>query len=151
MTLLNLKVSDAYLRTGRTLNSLWAAILQKSSLAIAIKNIYNAISTDGIAMVQFISDPVVRLSVQIPKPYFLSMPPEFDEISMPGVWITTANCLTNEDGDEVPVLNKHFALLLMEEEDKIIADIQTDGGELTGPLLEYLKIAKPTLSYVRVP
>jgi hypothetical protein len=90
----------------------------------------------------------VKISVQIPKPYFLSTPPEDDEESMPGVWITTANCLLSQDGDEGAVLNKHFALLLLDDESKIVSEISAEGGELAEPLLEYLKIVKPTLSYV---
>jgi hypothetical protein len=85
--------------------------------------------------------------VQIPKPVFLSVPPDNDEEAMPGVWITTANCLEEQEGgDDTPILNKHFALLLLDNEDKIMADIQADGGELAAPLLQYLQIMKPTSS-----
>lgn len=66
---------------------------------------------------------------------------------MPGLWITSANVYKDVDGDDTG-LNKHFALLLLDDETKIIADIQADGGELANPLLEYLKIMKPTMSYV---
>ncbi len=128
------------------MKSLWQKILQKSSLAATIRDIYDAISTNNIANVRFMSNPPVRISVQIPKPYFLSVPPENDEESMPGLWITTANCLLSQDGDDGAVLNKHFGLLLLDDEDKIITEIQADGGELAGPLLEYLKILRPTLS-----
>lgn len=125
---------------------LWNEIIIKSPLGAAIRDIYEAISSENIATVRFNSDPPVRLSVQVPKPFFLSAPPDVDEESMPGVWITTANCLEDPDGDETPVLNKHFALLLLDDEDKIKADIEADGGELAAPLLQYLQILKPTLS-----
>jgi hypothetical protein len=132
----------------RPMSTLWDTILRKSTLAQTMKTIYTSISTNNIAVVQLLSDPPVRLSVQIPKPYFLSMLPEFDEPSMPGLWITTANFFGDQEyEDETSLLSKHFALLLLDDEDKIIADIQSDGGELTGPLLEYLKIVKPTLSF----
>jgi hypothetical protein len=130
------------------MSALWHTILQKSTLAQTMKTIYTSISSNNIAVVQLMSDPPVRLSVQIPKPYFLSMLPEFDEPSMPGLWITTANFLGDQEyEDETSLLSKHFALLLLEDEEKTIADIQADGGELTAPLLEYLKIVKPTLSF----
>ncbi|KAL5349399.1 Nitrogen permease regulator 3 [Pseudogymnoascus australis] len=132
----------------RPMSTLWDTILRKSSLAQTMKTIYTSISSNNIAVVQLLSDPPVRLSVQIPKPYFLSMLPEFDEPSMPGLWITTANFFGDQENeDETTLLSKHFALLLLDDEDKIIADIQSDGGELTGPLLEYLKIVRPTLSF----
>lgn len=132
----------------RPMSTLWNTILRKSSLAQTMKTIYTSISSNNIAVVQLLSDPPVRLSVQIPKPYFLSMLPEFDEPSMPGLWITTANFFGDQENeDETSLLSKHFALLLLDDEDKIIADIQSDGGELTGPLLEYLKIVRPTLSF----
>ncbi|KAI9732484.1 MAG: Nitrogen permease regulator 3 [Claussenomyces sp. TS43310] len=129
------------------MSSLWKCILDKSSLAVAIKHIFESISSNKIATVRFESDPPVRLSVQIPKPYFLTTPPEDDEEAMPGLWITTADCMSDKDGDDDTVLSKHFALLLLEDESKIIADIQADGGELANPLLDYLKILKPTLSF----
>jgi hypothetical protein len=112
---------------------------------VGIKDIYEAISNDKIATVRFNSNPPVRLSVQIPKPYSLSSPPDDDELAMPGLWITSANVYKDVDNDDT-TLSKHFALLLLDDEAKIIADIQADGGELANPLLEYLKIMKPTMS-----
>lgn len=133
---------------GRPMSSLWTKIIDKSSLASAIRDIFEAISTNNIATVHFPSEPPVRLSVQIPKPYFLTVPPEVDEEAMPGVLITTANCLEDQEGEETPILNKHYALLLMDDEGKIMADIQADGGDLATPLLDYLRILQPTVSYV---
>jgi hypothetical protein len=137
------------LRTGRQMKSLWHKILEKSSLAAAMRDIYVAISSDSVANVRFLSNPPVRLSVQIPKPYFLSVPPDNDEESMPGALITTTSYLgDSRDGDDSANLNKHSTLLLLDDEDKIIAEVQADGGDLAAPLLEYLKILKPTSSSV---
>jgi hypothetical protein len=131
---------------GRPMKSLWQKILQKSPLAATIRDIYDAISSNNVANVRFISNPPVKISVQIPKPYLLSVPPDNDQESMPGLRITTANYLLSQDGDDGAVLNKHFALLLLDDENKIKADIELDGGELAEPLLEYLTILRPTLS-----
>lgn len=128
------------------MSALWKTILDKSSLAFAMRHIFESISKSKIATVRFESTPPIRLSVQIPRPYFLSTPPENDEEAIPGLWITTANAISDRDGDETPTLSKHFALLLLEDESRIIADIQADGGELANPLLGFLKILKPTLS-----
>lgn len=131
------------------MKSLWHKILEKSSLAAAMRDIYVAISSNNIANVRFMSNPPVRLSVQIPRPYFLSLPPDNDEEAMPGALITSANYLGDiHDGDDSANLNKHSALLLLDDEDKIMAEVQADGGELKDPLLEYLKILKPTTSSV---
>lgn len=129
---------------------LWEQILLKSSLARMMKEVYASISRNNIAVIQLLSNPPVRLSVQIPKPAFTAMLPEFDEPSQPGLWITTANFLGDQEkefDDESSLLSKHFALLLLDDEDKTVADIQADGGELAAPLLEYLKIVRPTLSF----
>src|SRR5438045_4262092 len=93
---------------GLPMKSLLQKILQRSSLAASIRDIFDAISAEKIANVRFLSNPPVKISVQIPKPSFLNSPPEDDEESIPGVWITTANCLLSHDGDEGAALNKHF-------------------------------------------
>ena len=134
---------------GRPKSSLWQKILEKSSLAAAMRDIHIAISSDNIANVRFMSDPPVRLSVQVPRPYSLSVPPDNDEEAMPGALITTASYLGDpQDGDDSANLNKHSALLLLDDEDKIMAEVKDEGGDLAAPLLEYLKILKPTLSLV---
>lgn len=133
------------------MKSLWHKILEKSSLAVAIRDIYSSISCNAIANVRFLSNPPVRLSVQIPKPHFLSVPPDNDEEAMPGLWITTASYLGDKDCEDSTDLNKHSALLLLDDEDKVMAEVQADGGELAAPLLEYLKMLKPTCSSVASP
>lgn len=146
--ILNLKEKAKDNQTSMSV--LWDTILQKSSLARTLKEVYTSISINNIAVINLQSDPPVRLSVQIPKPYFASMLPEFDEPSQPGLWITTANFIGDQEkefDDESSLLSKHFALLLLDDEEKTIADIQSDGGELAAPLLEYLKIVRPTLSF----
>lgn len=146
--ILNLKEKAKDNQTS--MSTLWDTILQKSSLARTLKEVYTSISANNIAVIHLLSDPPVRLSIQIPKPYFTSMLPEFDEPSQPGLWITTANFLGDQEkefDDESSLLSKHFALLLLDDEEKTIADIQADGGELAAPLLEYLKIVRPTLSF----
>lgn len=146
--ILNLKEKARDKQTAMSV--LWDTILVKSSLARMMKEVYASVSGSNIAVITLPSSPPVRLSVQIPKPAFFSMLPEFDEPSQPGLWITTANFLGDQEkefDDETSLLSKHFALLLLEDEEKTIADIQADGGELAAPLLEYLKIVRPTLSF----
>lgn len=127
---------------------LWKTLLIESSLATAIKRIFDAITEGEVVMIRLPSSPPVRLSVQIPKPFFSIMPPSNHEKAIPGIWITTANCLCEVDEQGNQILSQDFALLLLDDESKIISDIQNDSGALTGPLLRYLKILSPTQSSV---
>ncbi len=143
-----LNIKEANKENKLPLSVTWDQILLKSTLARTMVNIFDSISNNKIAVIRLASEPPVSLSVQIPKPYFISMLPEFDEPSCPGLWTTTANFLGDQEfEDETSLLSKHFALLLLEDEESTVSSIQIDGGELAGPLLEYLKIVKPTLSF----
>lgn len=70
---------------------------------------------------------------------------------MPGLLVTTANPLADEEGNEDPThLNKHFALLLLDDGDKIMSEIQGDNTELSAPLIECIRLCKPTMSFLQV-
>jgi hypothetical protein len=127
------------------MSSLWNEILERSSLARAIRDIHMSISDNKIANVHFESKPPIDMSVQIPVPMFLDRLPSPQEPSLPGLWITTANHLDEEVENE-KILNKNFALLLLEDEDKIIANIQAEATDISGPLTQYIKLSKPTQS-----
>lgn len=130
------------------MSSLWEAILQESSLGQAMRAVFEAISKNKIANIHFDTRPAIDFSVQIPVPYFLKTLPTLQEPAMPGLWITTANSLEiDEDGFPTQYLSKHFAILLLDDEDKIISDIQAEAVELADPLIQFIKLAKPTLSY----
>lgn len=130
---------------------LWNQILVKSTLACAIKDIYTAVSNNKIATIHLETDPAVDLSLQIPVPFFLTSLPNATDRARPGLLLTTANCLIDDDGNEDPShLNKHFALLLLEDKDKLISEIQAENTPLTAPLIEYIKLSQPTMSYVYV-
>lgn len=132
------------------MSTLWKNIIERSTLALAMKDVFDAIANNELATVRFASNPAVRLSVQIPRPYFLSQPPNNHQPAIPGLRITTANSLNESYGDDDEILNEHFALLLMDDETKIIAEIESDGGQLARPLLEYIRLSSPTLSSVFV-
>lgn len=132
---------------GRPMSSLWDMILQESSLGHAMRDVFEAISTNRIANIHLDTRSPIDFSVQIPVPYCLRTLPTIQEASMPGLWITTSNSL-EIDGDGLPTqgLSRHFALLLLDDEEKIISDIQTEAVELADPLIQFIKISKPTLS-----
>lgn len=125
---------------------LWNSILEKSSLARSIRELYDAISKNKIANIHVEAHRPIDMSVQIPIATSSPHLPGNQDQSLPGLWITTANSLLDEEEGEVQILNKHFSLLLLENEDKVIADLQSDANELSGPLIQYIKLSKPTQS-----
>jgi nitrogen permease regulator 3 len=138
-------------KTGRPMSWLWAEILLKSTLAAAIRDVFLKISCNKIATVHFAIKPPLDLSLQIPIPNFLMSLPSSTEKAMPGLLVTTANPLVDEEGNEDPThLNKHFALLLLDHEAKIVAEIQADDTDLSEPLIECIRLCKPTLSFLQV-
>ncbi|KAK3078142.1 hypothetical protein LTS18_008337 [Coniosporium uncinatum] len=63
---------------------------------------------------------------------------------MPGLWLTTATLLDEDDGDAS--LSPHSALLLLEDEDTVIKEIESDAKALSVPLVTFIRTLKPTKS-----
>jgi len=138
-------------KIGRPMSWLWNEILIKSTLAGAIRDIYLAISANKIATIRLATTPPLDLSLQVPVPNFLMSLPTSTEKAMLGLLVTTANPLVDEEGNEDPThLNKHFALLLLDNESKIVAEIQADDTDLSEPLIECIRLCRPTLSFLQV-
>lgn len=130
---------------------LWSEILVRSTLASSIRDVFVAVSNNKIATIQLNTTPPLDLSLQIPVPSFLTRLPTSTERAMPGLLVTTANPLVNEEGnEEQEVLNKHFALLLLDDESKILAQIQADDTDISAPLMECIRLCKPTQSFLQV-
>ncbi|CAL3963838.1 hypothetical protein PZA11_001338 [Diplocarpon coronariae] len=130
---------------------LWTEILLKSTLAGIIRDVFVAISENKIVTFSVRSKPPEDMSLQIPIPSFLMSIPSLTEKAMPGLLLTTANPYIDEEGVEDPsYINKHFALLLLDDESKIIPEIQADDTELSAPLIECIRLCKPTLSLHQV-
>ncbi|KAG0649957.1 Nitrogen permease regulator 3 [Hyphodiscus hymeniophilus] len=135
----------------RPMSWLWSHILVKSTLAGAIRDVFDSISKNKIATVHIPTNPSLDLSLQIPVPSFLTSLPSATERAMPGLPVTTANPFIDEEGNEDAThLNKHFALLLLQDEDKVIAELQSDNTELSEPLIECIRLSKPSLSFLQV-
>lgn len=143
--------ANANVFPGRPMSWLWNEILIRSSLASAIRDVFVAVSNNKIATIQLHTTSPLDLSLQIPVPSFLTRLPTPTEPAMPGLLVTTANPLVAEDGNEgQEVLNKHFALLLLNDESKIIAEIQADDTDISAPLIECIRLCKPTQSFFQV-
>lgn len=135
----------------RPMSWLWNEILLRSTLASAIRDVYEAISSNKIATLHLKTAPPLDLALQIPVPSFLTRLPTPTEPAMPGLLVTTANPLVADEGNEdQETLNKHFALLLLDDENKIIADIQAEDTEISAPLIECIRLCKATLSFLQV-
>ena len=130
------------------MRSLWDEILGTSSLAASMKEIYDAVSQNKIASLSLETvDSMVDHSVQIPVPFHVSdLPPEPDGDQC-GLWLTTANSFIPDNEMEEPeYLDKNFALLLLADEKKIIAQLQGDPDGATVSMVEFVRHCKPTLS-----
>ncbi|GAP92394.1 putative upf0171 domain protein [Rosellinia necatrix] len=132
---------------------LWKEILEVSSLAACMKDIYEAVSQSKIAALQLETpEGTIAHSVQIPIPFYLTdLPPEEEAASTRGLWLTTANYFVEEDSLHDPsFLDKNFGLLLMSDEKKIIAELQADADEATAAMVEFVRLSKPTMSFYQI-
>lgn len=114
-----------------------------------MQDLYDAISQNKIAVTQLdTAEGPVTHSVQIPVPFHLSDIPQENDTDAQGLWITTANSFIDADdnGEDIGHLDKNFALLLMEDQKKIMSELQADADEATVSMLEFVKHCKPTLS-----
>lgn len=135
----------------RPMSHLWSQILIKSTLADAMRDVYDAVVNNTITTVCLDTKPPIDLSLHIPIPTFLMSFPSPNERAKPGVLLSSANPLVDEEGNPDPTqLDKHFALLLLEDEVDVIAEISSEDTELSTPLIQVIKWAKPTLSFQQV-
>lgn len=130
---------------------LWNQILIKSTLASAIAHLYNAIYSDKIATIHLGYKPIIDVTLQIPVPLYLSTLPSTSERAPPALLLTTANVNMDEDGNTNPnYLSKHAALLLLDDADKLMAEIRNEEDPArSSPLLECIKCCKPTHSFLQ--
>ncbi|KAI5862682.1 nitrogen permease regulator of amino acid transport activity 3-domain-containing protein [Durotheca rogersii] len=134
------------------MSTLWREILDVSSLAASIQDVYEAVSHNKIAALQLeTAEGSITHSVQIPVPFYLAdLPPE-EESGSKGLWITTANSFIEGDNLNDPAfLDKNFALLLMSDEKKIVAELQADPDETTAAMIEFVRLSKPTTSFYQI-
>jgi hypothetical protein len=128
--------------TKEPIFSLWPNILNKSPLAKAIAITYNQISANKIAHVN-LSD-AFDTSFQIPQAISTPYIPTPTEPQIPGLWLTTATLLDDDDMDTM--LSPHSALLLLQDDEVILKEVESDGKELSGPLSFFIRNLTPTKS-----
>jgi hypothetical protein len=128
--------------TKEPIFSLWPNILAKSGLAKAIAITYNQISANKIAHIN-LSD-AFDASFQIPQAISTPYIPTPTEPQIPGLWLTTATLLDDDDMDTM--LSPHSALLLLQDDEVILKEVESDGKELSGPLSFFIRNLTPTKS-----
>lgn len=149
-----LQLKDKAREDKRKMSELWDEIIQSSSLAASMQDLYDAISRNKIAALQLeTSEGTITHSVQIPVPFHIAdLPPEDREDDSRGLWITTVNSFVgdNDAVEEPHYLDKNFALLLKDDDKKIIAELSTDPDETTLSMIEFVRHSKPTTSFHQV-
>ena len=139
---------------------LWQEILNESSLAASMREIYDAVSQNKIANLQLDmpQGPAVSHSIQIPVPFYVEDlpddPDDPNEAATKGLLLTTAHSIAAEEAPENPgYAAKIFTLLLTDEESKIISELESRRGQnpqSANKLLKFVRLNEPTSSYVRV-
>ncbi|KAM3502869.1 hypothetical protein MY10362_004567 [Beauveria mimosiformis] len=136
----------------KRMSHLWKELLQQSSLAASVHDIYEAVSQNRIATLHLdTAAGLLSPSVQIPAPFYVADLPPDEARRARGLWLTTANAFLTQDSLEEPgFLDRNFGLLLMEDEKKIVAELQADGDPNALPMVEFVRISKPTMSFYQV-
>ncbi|KAF3762283.1 hypothetical protein M406DRAFT_46827, partial [Cryphonectria parasitica EP155] len=151
-----LLLKDKAREERRKMSQLWEEILQSSSLAASMQDLYEAISHNKIAALQLeTGEGTITHSVQIPVPFHIAdLPPVDREEDSRGLWITTANSFVgdhnNDALDESQYLDRNFALLLMGDDKKIISELSADPDETTLSMIEFVRHSKPIISFHQV-
>ncbi|KAH6610902.1 hypothetical protein Trco_000922 [Trichoderma cornu-damae] len=147
-----LAAKDRAREEQKRMSVLWKELIQNSSLAASMHEIYSAISQNRIATLHLDTvDGILTPSVQIPAPFFVADLPAEDDERHRGLWLTTANAVLSQDALEEPgFLDRNFALLLMDDEKKIVSELQSDRDPTTLSMVEFVRLAKPTMSFHQV-
>ncbi|KAK9470520.1 nitrogen permease regulator of amino acid transport activity 3-domain-containing protein [Dipodascopsis tothii] len=141
---LMLRLREHAAARGQSADELWNNTLTRSSLALALSQIHMAISRASIANVVINSR---TRSFQIPIQMESGvLPPVLEPVKVPHFYLTTEDLLSNLKQDSDRTLFD-FALLLLDDTDKIITAIQTDAG---GPLARFIRLINPTLSLYKI-
>lgn len=127
---------------------LWDEILTTSSLAASIQDIYDAVSHNKIAELQLDTlEGSINPSFQIPVPFYITDLPQEGDQNLSGLWLSTADLLVSDDAlDEPGALDPNFSLLLLDDEKKIVAELQNDPDTENSAMVEFVTLSKPTTS-----
>lgn len=123
---------------------LWPTLIASCSLAKAVAILYTSIASNKIAHISI--GEGFEASIQIPQAISTPYVPTPTEPQLPGLWLTTANSLS-DDGQS---LSPHAALLLLEDKDTMLKEIEGDGKEAGSPLAFFIRELTPTKSLTKL-
>ena len=152
-----LKIKEKAREKRTPAHVLYNELFEQSSLARAMASVFTSISASKIAG-PLVMTPETQLTLQIPPITSISVLPSLtDPPTLPGLWLTTANSVSDDHMSSVHAhasgsyhLAKHFALLLLENESAIIKDIISSAGPLAPQLVSYIRSSPPTKSFAKV-
>ncbi|KAJ9647962.1 Nitrogen permease regulator 3 [Coniosporium tulheliwenetii] len=122
--------------------TLWHQIISSSALAKSIAIVFDSISSSKIAHVHL--DAGLETSFQIPQAISTPYVPTTTEPQIPGLWLTTASVVDDEDPEAG--LSPHCALLLLEDAETLLKEIEGDAKERSALLAFYIRNSTPTKS-----
>jgi nitrogen permease regulator 3-like protein len=131
---------------GQTLSTTWREIINTSPLARSIAILFDAISNDKIAHIQF--DATFNTSFEIPQPDSTPYLPNALEPQMPGLWLTTSNVLIDDDNGAP--MTQHAALLLLEDPETLVKELESDAKGNATQLAFYIRTIVPTKSLQKI-
>ncbi|CAK7567821.1 MAG: Nitrogen permease regulator 3 [Sporothrix epigloea] len=141
-------------RDRRTkMSVLWKEILTASSLAASMREIYEALSRNRIAVLELdLAEGSVGHSVQVPMPFYVTDVQPQAGLATRGLWLTTANnILQHETHGGISAFERCFALLLTDDDEKkITEELQARGDNAAAAMIEFVKASQPTLSFYQV-
>lgn len=123
---------------------LWPTLITQCSLAKAIAILYTSIANNKIAHISI--GQGFEASIQIPQAISTPYVPTPTEPQLPGLWLTTANSLS-DDGQS---LSPHAALLLLEDKDIMLKEVEGDGKDPASPLALFIRELTPTKSLTKL-
>lgn len=148
-----IQLKDRARENKTQMSNLWKDILTTSSLAASMRDIYEAVCHNRIAVLDLsLGKGSVSHSVQIPMPFHIGDIQTQHNEAARGLWLTTANNVSRYDTlGGMTAFDKCFALLLTDDDEKkIIAELQARGDKAAAAMIELVKSAKPTLSFHQV-
>lgn len=103
---------------------------------------FDAISESKIAHIHF--DNTLDIPFQIPQPEFTTIMSTATEPQVPGLWLTTAPFINDDESGSL--LSPHSALLLLQDRDVLVKEIESEAKKLSVPLLWFIDNLTPTKS-----
>ena len=155
------KIKSKHLKKRSPTPVVYSEILTQSLLAKAIASTFDAISNSKIATITLGGTESISLHIP-PIKSTSSIASLNDHPVQPGIWLTTVNepernIFPDDSVSEAPdgplpsvSMAKHFTLLLLEEVDKLKADVQNAGGSHSAALIRLIEAIKSNKSLLKV-